>query len=66
MDEIEAWAARDKDGKLFLYLRKPEKKVGLWVMPDLGIDYIKLSSKSFPEVQWSDEEPTRVKITIEK
>ena len=64
MNEIEAWVARDKDGKLFLYLRKPEKKVGLWVMPDLGIDYIKLSSKLFPEVQWSDEEPTRVSITI--
>ena len=66
MNEIELWAARDMDGKLFLYLRKPEKKVGLWVMPDLGIDYIKLSSKLFPEVQWSDKEPTRVSITIKK
>ena len=66
MNEIEAWVARDEDGKLFLYLRKPEKKFGLWVMPDLGIDYIKLSSKLFPEVQWSDEEPTRVSITIKK
>lgn len=66
MNEIELWAARDKDGKLFLYLRKPEKKFGLWVMPDLGIDYIKLGRELFPEVQWSDKEPTRVKITIEK
>ena len=32
MKEMEAWIARDKDGKLFLYLRKPEKKVGLWVV----------------------------------
>lgn len=66
MNEIEAWVARDEDGKLFLYLRKPEKKFGLWVMPDLGIDYIKLSSKLFPEVQWSDKEPTKVSITIKK
>ena len=35
-------------------------------LPDLGIDYIKLGSKLFPEIQWSDDEPTKVKITIEK
>ena len=66
MIEIEAWAARDEDGMLYLYLREPQKVKGQWSAPDLGNDYIKLGSKLFPEIKWSDEEPTKVKIIIEK
>lgn len=66
MDEIEAWAARDKNGRLYLYLRKPEKNVEQWALPDLGVDFIRLGRESFTEVQWTDEEPTKVKIKIEK
>ena len=66
MDEIELWAARDKDGRLFLYPSKPEKNVVQWTLPDIGFDFIRLGRESFPEIQWSDEEPTRVSITIKK
>ena len=63
MNEIDLWAARDMDGKLFLYRVKPIKDKFVWYSPGFNLF---LASASFPEVQWSDEEPTRVKITIEK
>lgn len=63
MNEIDLWAARDMDGKLFLYRVKPIKDKFVWYSPGFNL---LLARASFPEVQWSDEEPTRVKITIEK
>lgn len=66
MEKIEAWVARDKDGKLYLYLREPQKVTGQWTLPDISFDFIRLGRESFPEIQWSDDEPTRVSITIKK
>ena len=63
MNEIELWAARDMDGKLFLYKLKPLKDKFVWYSPCFSLV---LASASFPEIKWSDEEPTKVKITIEK
>ena len=63
MIELEGWVARDEDGMLYLYRVKPIKDNFEWY--SYGI-HIALASASFPEVQWSDEEPTKVKITIEK
>ena len=62
MKEIEAWLARDENGRLYLYLIKPQKVIGQWI----GSRYVRLGSTFFPEIKWSDEEPTKVKITIEK
>ena len=64
MVEIEAWVARDKDGSLYMYTDKPKKKSEFWHAPKVG--YVKLNDSLFPEVQWSDEEPTKVKLVIEK
>ena len=63
MIEIELWAARDMDGKLFLYRDKPIKDKFVWYSPGFSLV---LASASFPEVKWSDKEPTRVSITIKK
>ena len=63
MKEIEAWVARDKDGKIYLYRYKPIKDKFVWYSPGF---HLALASASFPEVQWSDDKPTKVKITIEK
>ena len=63
MNEIELWAARDMDGKLFLYRDKPIKDKFVWYSP--GFSFV-LASASFPEVKWSDDEPTKVSITIKK
>lgn len=50
------WIARDRDGKLFLYLTKPYKikNKGFWAG---DFPYIILSKEWFPEVKWEDEEP---------
>lgn len=66
MIELEAWVARDEDGMAYLYLREPQKVTGQWTAPDLHLGYIKLGAVVFPEIQWSDEEPTKVKLVIEK
>ena len=63
---MEAWLARDEDGSLYLFFReKPQKKMeSLW---NNQIDsWIEIDSHLFPEVKWSEEEPTKVKIVIEK
>ena len=67
MDEIEAWVARDESGELYLFWEKPRKGCSVWLadVNPLGCCR-RLDYASFPEVQWSDDEPTRVKITIEK
>lgn len=63
MNEIELWAARDKEGMLYLYRDRPIKDKFIWYSPGFSLV---LASASFPEVQWSDDEPTRVSIAIKK
>ena len=63
MKDNELWAARDKSGTLYLYRNKPTKDVFEWY--SLGFSLV-LPSALFPEVQWSDEEPTKVKLVIDK
>ena len=51
------WIARDKDGTLWLYENKPDRKDELeWIISDTGF-IVMLSESLFPEVQWSDNEP---------
>ena len=61
MNEIELWAARDKDGKIFLYLWKPIKDKFVWYSPVFSLA---LGRTPFPEIKWSDDEPTKVSITM--
>lgn len=61
----EMWLARDKSGYLYLYKGKPIKYSTYWRRP-LPKDMIRLDKSLFPEVQWSDEEPTKVKLVIDK
>lgn len=60
MKEIEAWVARDRNGKLYLYRYRPLRYGNIWRTDD------SIADELFPEVQWSDKEPTKVKIAIEK
>lgn len=63
--EQEMWLARDEDGLLYLfYGRKPVKTVHSWY--NWSKDYYEIKSSLFPEVQWSDDEPTKVKLEIVK
>ena len=63
---IERWVARDKDGMLCVYFSEnpPKKEETVW-----GADYdtfVEIDGSLFPEVKWSDEEPTKVKLVIDK
>ena len=59
---IEAWVARDKDGMLYLYTAKPQKMSDYWNSTKVG--YMNLDDSLFPEVQWSDEEPKEIRLSI--
>ena len=61
----EMWLARDKNGELIMYEREPlkDKLAERWT---LGGWFRFLPENWFPGVLWSDEEPTKVKLVIEK
>ena len=62
---IEMWLARDKDDRLHVYRgEKPKRFFKTWSI--LSFDVSPLPRQWFPEVQWSDDEPTTVKLVIEK
>ena len=64
MSMIDMWVARDKDNSLYVYIgRKPEKEDTIW---DGYGEYAELDCSLFPEVKWSNEDPTKVKLVIEK
>ena len=68
MKEIEAWLARDYNGSIYIYTEKPQKLLETWFVRGLcfmKLDDMKLDDSLFPEVQWSDDEPTKVKLVIE-
>lgn len=63
------WLARDKDNSLYLYIgNKPSKGFSEWSLKIIARtdDVVRLNDSLFPEIQWSDEEPTKVKLKIEK
>lgn len=61
MKTLKAWVARDYDGSLYMYIAKPEKMSGNW---NAQKGYMTLDDSLFPEVQWSDEEPKEIELTI--
>ena len=64
MEEI-MWLARDRDEDLWLFSQKPSKLKGSWA-GILGTRRGELPGTMFPEVKWSDNEPTKVKLEIVK
>ena len=62
---IEMWLARDKDDRLHVYRgEKPKRFLKTWSIS--SFDVSPLPRQWFPEVQWSDDEPTKVKLVIDK
>lgn len=62
---VEMYVARDKDGMLCLLAgSKITKQSTYWYCED-G-EFLELNCGLFPEVQWSDEEPTKVRLMIDK
>lgn len=64
IEEINAWVTRDKSGELYLFIfEKPRKLNEEWMTN--GSHFHKLKKERFPEVQWSDKEPTKVNLILE-
>lgn len=59
------WLARDKSGSLHLFIYKPKKYAEIW-LSKLGASNSSLDRELFPYVKWSDDEPTKVKLVIDK
>ena len=64
MEEIHALVARDNYGRIYLYLTKPMKYNSGWY--SAYDDPLCLGYLQFPEVKCTDDEPTKVKIVIDK
>ena len=63
----EMWLAMDKNGSLYFHgISKPKKGTveGMWISDNYNP--YPINPESFRDVQWSDEEPTQVKLVIEK
>lgn len=61
---MKLWIARDKSGTLWLYDEKPIKFNDCWRAE--GDYMMRLDWSLFPEVQWTDEEPTNAEFIINK
>ena len=61
----EMWLSRDEDGTLCIFTQKPTKLNNRWA-GILGTRRGDLPRTMFPEVKWTDEEPTKVKLIIDK
>ena len=61
----EMFLARDANNDLYLFIDKvpPKKKREKWTGRTFST-IIEIPKRHFPEVQWSDEEPTKVKLVI--
>ncbi|WP_373754950.1 hypothetical protein [Jeotgalibaca porci] len=53
------YLARDEDDELWAYDIRPTKRENAWDY-DTGCEVFEVKSYFFPEVQWSDAEPTRI------
>lgn len=55
------YLARDFDGDIYVYKFPPMKRKTTWYAHTIGINRAeKINDHNFPEVQWSDEEPTKI------
>lgn len=62
-NKLKVWLARDKDGELYAYSKRPNKLINYWWF-GIGLDSFKLDCTKFPSVKWEDDEPTEAYITL--
>lgn len=67
-EKVNAWVARDEDGRLFIFFKRPKKYeiYGGWHIEAEGMWGIseELTKDLFSQVKWEDEEPTKVELII--
>jgi hypothetical protein len=57
------WAARDENGGLWLYVKKPYRDLSTFFPQKLGTYNERLPDELFPELTWENS-PKRVKIEL--
>ena len=60
---MKVWIAKDKDGMIFLYSRKPKKGIEDWNSSVYNYYPIKKLPKGV-NPQWEDKEPIKVELII--
>lgn len=60
------WIARNQDNSLFLFNKKPSKNSRRKRWLPLNINFTEIDSSLFPEVKWTDKEPTEIELVIKK
>lgn len=60
--EVFAWAAREKDGKLFLYSTEPVRAQTTFFVHDFTCSIMEIDENAMLNVTW-DNSPVKVKIT---
>lgn len=58
-EERYKYIARDENGDLYLYTKKPIKALHLYDIPDDESDfqYFDVPNHLFPDIKWEDKEP---------
>ena len=66
-NQVKFYVARDKDNDLYIFIDElpPKKKREKWTGRTFST-IIEIPKRHFTQVQWSDEEPTKVKLEIVK
>jgi len=54
------WIARDKNGKIYWYTNKPERRVDKWMIQEGSIDNLIRFGCSFDFIHWEDCQPWSV------
>ena len=62
------WLARDENGSIYGYRNKPRKHISSWSIGTVCVDtntwFVGNNPNIYPQVKWSDEEPTAFKDGI--
>jgi hypothetical protein len=63
---MELWAARDKDGELWLFEDKPIRGITSWHSVHFDdVECMMINSKHFPSLKW-ESEPIRFEIKVKE
>ena len=62
----EMWLARDRDGKLYLFIdsSEPKKCTDTWASTGYFPVIIPIPRVLFPQIHWYDEKPTKLQPVI--
>lgn len=64
---VKAWAAKDKNGDIYIYGEKPTKGDDGWYVDEadvLNISVLPFLPDLFDDLQWTEEEPREIELTI--